>query len=157
MSEVSFPPPPPPPSPNQSAGMPPVAQRRGNGRLTAAGVLQIIEGALTVIAALWMFSVTQSEIGGFADDLTGGSITFVAALLLALGIALIWTAILCIKARKGGWVSVVVFQSIFGVLAILGVFGAASEGSPVGGGVFSAAYCGIAVFLAATGGKQSQA
>lgn len=136
---------------------PPPVQRRGNGKLTAGGVLQIIEGALTAIVALWLFAVTQSDIGGFADDLTGGSITFMAVILLILAVALIWTGALCIKARKGGWVTVVVFQGIFTAFSVIGILGSASNDAPIGGGLISAAYCGTALYLAASGGKQSQA
>jgi len=151
MSDAAFMPPP-PPAPSMSLK----ATNTGNGRLTASGVLQIIEGALSAIFSLWFFSITQSQIGEFADDLTGGTITFLAAILLILSIALIWTAVMCIKARKGGWVSVVVFQSIFGVLSVLGIIGSAAEGTPAAGTVFVAAYCGIGVYLAVTGGKRSR-
>jgi len=151
MSDAAFMPPP-PPAPSMSLK----ATNTGNGRLTASGVLQIIEGALFAIFSLWLFSITQSQIGEFADDLTGGTITFLAVILLILSIALIWTAVMCIKARKGGWVSVVVFQSIFGVLSVLGIIGSAAEGNPAAGSVFVAAYCGIGVFLAVTGGTRSR-
>jgi hypothetical protein len=174
----SFPPPPPvggatpppTPSPNYSAptaqpsaapnyGSGPVASaavvRRGNGKLTAAGVLQIIQGALSGIFGLWLFSVTQSEVGGFVDDLAGGSLTFVAVLLVAIAVALIWVSVLCIKGRKGGWVTTVVFQSIFTFFTLIGLLGASSEDGSVGGGVLSTAYCAIALILAWSGGKQA--
>ena len=67
MSDAAFMPPP-PPAPSMSLK----ATNTGNGRLTASGVLQIIEGALFAIFSLWFFSITQSQIGEFADDLTGG-------------------------------------------------------------------------------------
>jgi hypothetical protein len=104
---------------------------------------------------LWLFSVTQSDFGGFVDDLSGGTFTLVAIVMIGIAVALIWIAILCIKARKGGWVTTVVFQSIFTFFGVLAVFGSLSEGDPVGGAVFTVVYCGIALFLAAKGGKQS--
>lgn len=136
------PPPPPPKS----------GQRQGNGKLTTAGVLQIIQGAFTAIIGLWFFSVSQSELGGFADDLTGGSITFIAIILLIFGGALIWTAVLCIKARKGGWVTVIVFQSIF----LLGSLSGLANPDGAGQAIVGAAYCGTALFCAISGGKQSE-
>jgi hypothetical protein len=150
-------PPPPVPTPNVAPPVQAAAPvvRRGNGKLTGAGVLQIIQGALSAIIGLWLFSVTQSEVGGFVDDLSGGSLTFMAVIMVAIGVALIWVAILCIKARKGGWVTTVVFQSIFTFFGVLAVIGASSEGNPVGGAVITVVYCGIALFLAASGGKQS--
>ena len=118
-------------------------------------MLQIIQGALSGIIGLWLFSVTQSEVGGFVDDLSGGSLTFMAVIMVAVAVVLIWMSVLCIKARKGGWVTTVVFQSIFVAFGVLGLIGAASEGNPVGGAVITIVYCGIALFLAVTGGKQS--
>jgi hypothetical protein len=123
--------------------------------LTGAGVLQIIQGAFSAIIGLWLFSVTQSEVGGFVDDLSGGTLTFAAVMMLGVGVVLIWVAVLCIKARKGGWVTTVVFQSIFTAVGVLAISGASSEGEPVGGAVVMAVYCGIALFLAIKGGKQS--
>lgn len=175
-----FPPPPPPPAPTAPTPTyaaptyaapvaPPVATptyapgpvgaapvvRRGNGMLTGAGVLQIIQGALSGIFGLWLFSVTQSEVGGFVDDLSGGSLTFMAVILVAIAVVLIWVSVMCIKARKGGWVTTVVFQSLFTFFGVLAVLGASSEGEPVGGAVLTVVYCGIALFLAASGGKKS--
>ena len=174
MSEQGFAPPggslpPPPPPPTYSAPATPITAptyapapvvgapvvRRGNGMLTGAGVLQIIQGALFGIIGLWLFSVTQSDVGGFVDDLSGGSITFAAVLMVGLAVALIWVAVLCIKARKGGWVTTVVFQSIFVFFGVFGVAGAQSEGESVGGAVVVLAYCAITLFLAASGGRQS--
>jgi hypothetical protein len=165
----SFLPPPPPPVPTPTyappvlGAAPPIpgpsvtgpVVRRGNGKLTGAGVLQIIQGALSAIVGLWLFSVTQSEVGGFVDDLSGGSLTFMAVIILVVGVALIWVAILCIKGRKGGWITTVVFQSIFTFFGVLAVIEASSEGNPVGGSVVTVVYCGIALFLAASGGKQT--
>lgn len=148
-------PPPPPPGAASASSIVSPALRSGNGKLTGAGVLQIIQGALSGILGLWLFSVTQSEVGGFVDDLSGGSLTFIAVVMVAVAVVLIWMSVLCIKARKGGWVSTVVFQSIFVALGALGLVGAASEGEPVGGAVITIVYCGIALILAATGGKQS--
>ena len=139
----------PPPPPLGSASVP--AQRRGNGKLTAAGVLQIIQGALASIIGIWLFSVTQSDVGGFLDDVSGGSLTFAAVIVLVIGVALIWTAVLCIKARKGGWVTVIVLQSIF----LLGSLGGLGNSDGAGGAIFGIAYCGAALFCAISGGKQS--
>ena len=139
-----------PPPPPMGMSMP--AQRQGNGKLTAAGVLQIIEGALMAIIGIWLFAVSQSDIGGFADDITGGSITFGAILFLIFAVALIWTASMCIKARKGGWVTVIVFQSIF----LLGSLSGLSNSDGAGGALVGVAYCGTALFCAISGGKQSQ-
>lgn len=151
MSDQGLPPPGtgayPPPPPSSTPG-----HRRGNGKLTAAGVLQIIEGSLVAIVGIWLFAVSQSDIGGFADDLTGGSITFGAFLFLIFGVALIWTAILCIKARKGGWITVIVFQSLF----LLGSLGGLSSSDGAGGALVAIAFCGSALFLAISGGRQSQ-
>lgn len=147
-------PPPPPPPPNGGPSASPLI-RRGNGKLTGAGVLQIIQGALSGILGLWLFSVSQSEIGGFVDDLSGGAFTFAAVVMVAIAVALIWMSVLCIKARKGGWVTTVVFQSLFVVFGVIGLIGASSEGNPVGGSVFTIVYCGIALYLAASGGQQS--
>ncbi len=138
-----------------AAPIAPSVVRRGNGKLTGAGVLQIIQGSLSGIIGLWLFSVTQSEVGGFVDDLSGGSLTFMAVIMVAVAVVLIWMSVLCIKARKGGWVTTVVFQSIFVAFGVLGFIGAASEGNPVGGAVITIVYCGIALYLAAAGGKQS--
>ena len=138
-------PPPPPPSPRS---------RNGNGKLTAAGVLQHIQGGLFGIGGLYLFSASQSGIGELADDLTGGALTFIALLLIGIAIALIWIAVLCIKGRKGGWVTTVVFQSIFVVLSVIGLLGALSEGNADGGGLVVTAYCGVALFLAVKGGKE---
>lgn len=131
---------------------PPQGQPRGNGKLTAAGVLQIIEGGIAAIIGLWLFTVTQSELGGAVDDLSGGSLTFAAVLCLVFAAALIWTAVLCIKARKGGWVTVIVFQSIF----LLGSLSNLSNANGADGAIVSIVYCGAALFLAISGGKQSQ-
>lgn len=138
-----------PPSPPNH--QPVVARSSGNGQLTAAGVLQIIEGAVTAIVGLWLFSVTQSTIGGIADDLSGGTLTFIAILCLVMAAALIWTAILCIKGRKGGWVTVIVFQSIFTIFWLLGFV---SE--PSGGIVLPLAYCGSALYCAIVGGRATE-
>ena len=133
---------------------PPARSRPGNSRLTAAGVLQHIQGGLFGILGIWLFSASQSGIGEIADDLTGGALTFIALLLIGAAIALIWVAVLCIKGRRGGWITTVVFQSIFIVISLLGVIGSISEGTSAGGGIITTAYCGIALGLSWTGGKQ---
>ena len=131
---------------------PPRGQARGNGKLTAAGILQIIQGAIAAIFGLWLFTVTQSDLGGAVDDLSGGSVTFAALLLLVFAGALIWTAVLCLKGRKGGWVTVIVFQSIF----VLGSLGGLSDPEGQGSAIVSIAYCGAALYLAISGGRASQ-
>lgn len=133
----------PPPSPGRAGG---------NGKLTAAGILQIIQGALAGIIGLWLFTVTQSDLGNAVDDLSGGSVTFAAVLCLAIAAALIWVAVLCIKGRKGGWVTVIVFQSIF----LLGGLSNLSNPEGPSNAFVTIAYCGTALFLAISGGKESQ-
>jgi len=133
---------------------PPLSPGRagGNGKLTSAGVLQIIQGALAAILGLWLFTVTQSDLGGAVDDLSGNSVTFAAAICLGFAAALIWTAVLCIKGHKGGWVTVIVFQSIF----LLGGLSNLSNPDGMGNAFVTIAYCGAALFLAISGGKESQ-
>ncbi len=132
---------------------PPPNARRGNGKLTAAGILQLIQGAFVGLVGLWLFSASQSGIGEIADDLTGGTLTFVAVLLIGISIALIWVAVMCIRGRKGGWVTTVVFQSIFLASSVLGLIGSPSEGDSAGGLVVIA-YCGVALGLSISGGRE---
>lgn len=117
--------------------------------------MQIVQGGLFAIFGLWLFSVTQSEIGGLVNDLSGGALTSVAVFLLAMAGVLIWIGAWCIKARKGGWVTTVVFQSIFVAFILLGLANSGSDGGSAGSSVLILAYCGLTLGLALSGGKKS--
>ena len=88
------------------------------GRLIAAGVMTIIEAVLALIFGLWMFSLTTSAVGGLADDLTGGALTFVALLVLVIGAALLTSGIGSCKGRNWARITVIVLHAIAAVIFV---------------------------------------
>lgn len=107
--------PPPPPS-NQS----PVAVKR-DGKLIASGIMMIIQASITLIVGLFFFSVSQSDgVVGWLNDVSGGTITFIALITLAMGTGLLWTGIGTIKNRGWARIATIVLQSIFTVLILVG-------------------------------------
>ena len=142
-----MPPPPPPMTPPpapapQSGGVP-----AKDGRLTAAGVMMIVQAALVLIVGLWMFSVTTSTVGGALDDMSGGTITFLAILVLAIGGGLLTVGIATVRQRNWGRVTTIVLESI----ALLGIVINIAQGKVAGGTVVSIAWVGAMLYLAVKG------
>ena len=81
----------------------------------------IIQASITLIVGLFIFSVSQSDgVFGWLDDVSGGTITFIALITLGMGAGLLWTGIGTIKNRSWARIATIVLQSIFTVLILVG-------------------------------------
>lgn len=119
-----------------------------DGKLVAAGVITIIQSVLAIIAGLLLLVVSQSDVGRFADSLTGGALTFISLVVLIIGIVGLIAGINACRGRSWARILVIVLQSIT-VLFTLISLGSGDEGA--GGSVVSLAVAGTALVLAVLG------
>lgn len=117
-----------------------------SGKLIAAGVLTIIQAALTLIAGLWMLSVVNGD-GEFLDDYSGGAFTAIALVIVAIGAALLTGGIGCCRSSTWGRILVIVLQSILLALMLLGM----ANGGSSSEALFPLGYCATALGLAIAG------
>lgn len=147
----------PAPRPNRDV----VATGQTPGRLVAAGVMTIIEASLMLILGLWMFSLSNSTVGGIADDLTGGALTFITLLITGIGVTLLAAGVGSCRGRHWARITVVVLHGIgaafFLIAAVSGgtsdpspSYNGTAESSPVGGFVVALLWFGTIILLAAT-------
>ena len=141
-----MPPPPPPIAPPtpapQSGGVP-----AKDGRLTAAGVMMIVQAALLLIVGLWLFSVTTSDVGGAVDNLSGGTLTFLAILVLIIGGGLLTVGIATVRQRNWGRITTIVIEA----LSALAILSNIVQGKVAGGTVIPVAWVGAMLYLAIKG------
>lgn len=104
------------------------------------------------LGGVWLLWAVSTDSDEWFDDMSGGSITSVAIVCFGFAAALILVAMACIKGRKGGWVTVIVFQSIFLLSSLNGL----SNPEGTGNAIVSIAFCGTALYLAIAGGRESQ-
>lgn len=121
-------------------------QRPASGKLIAAGVLTIIQAALTLLVGLWILSVTSGD-GEFLDDFTGGAFTAIGLVFVAVGAALLTGGVGCCRSSRWGRILVIVLQSILLALMLLGM----ANGGSSSGSLFPLAYCATALGLAIAG------
>jgi hypothetical protein len=143
-SRMSQMPPPPPPA---TSGQTSTGVATKDGRLTAAGVMMIIQSALVLIVGLWLLSVTTSDVGGALNDLSGGTITFLAILALLVGGGLLTVGIATVRQRNWGRVTTIVLEAI----AAVGVLANIVNGKFNGGTVVSIVWVGSMLYLAIKG------
>lgn len=130
----------------QPYGATPAPTKSADGRLMAAGVMTIIQGSIAAIFGLWFFSLSQSDGGEIVDDLSGGAITAVALIVLALAAALLAAGIGSVRGRTWGRITTIVLEAIFVALTLLGLSGSGDAG----GAIVPLVYCGIVLGLAAS-------
>lgn len=116
--------------------------------------MTVIVAALGLIVGLWLFSVTTSDVGGFADELSGGSLTFSALFSLALSGTWLAVGINCARGRDWARITVIVGNAIVLVLVLLGAAAGDSDG---GGVLLFLGWCGTLIALAATGKATTRA
>lgn len=146
---------PPPPLPQSGmAGLPyapPAIAPTGSngasqGRLRAAGIMGIVQASLALLVGLWIMSVAQSDAGELLDSISGGTLTFIGVLMLAIGGGVLTAGIGSVRGRPWGRITLIVFESIFLLLLIIGL----ANGSEGGGAVLSLLYTGTVLGLAAS-------
>ena len=111
----------------------------------AAGIMMIIQAAVTTLVGLWLFSVTTSDIGDSVDNLSGGTITFAAIVVTLLGLGMLWTGIGSVRGRGWARITTIVLQSIFVVLTLVGL---TQGGNNAGGAIIPIAWGGTILGLA---------
>jgi len=116
--------------------------------MMAAGVMSIVAASLGILMSFWLFSITSSEVGGWADDSTEGSIAAVALFSLAISGAWLYVGIATCKAKDWARITVLVVNAILGGLTLIGAF---SNPETAGGSVIPLAWFGAIIYLAATG------
>lgn len=132
------------------------APKSANGKLIAAGVMEIIQGALGIIFGLWLLSLSQNGIIQFIDGAAGGAITLIAIIMLVIGGSGLAAAIGCLKGRPWGIITTIVLQSIGLVLFFVGLVNGGNDGNP-GGALVAVAYIVTVLGLAIAGMKQQKA
>ena len=116
------------------------------GRLRAAGIMGIVQASLALLVGLWIMSVAQSDAGEFLDSISGGTLTFLGVLMLAIGGGVLTAGIGSVRGRSWGRVTLIVFESIFLLLLIIGL----ANGDSGGGTVVAVLYTGTVLGLAAS-------
>ncbi len=118
-----------------------------DGKLIAAGIMTIIQGALSALAGIWLISLSQSGIGRLADEFSGGALTAIALVVLALAGALLTGGVGAVRGRNWGRILIIVLQAIFLVLVVLAIVDSPDDAA---GATFYVIYCGVVLALAAT-------
>ncbi len=118
-----------------------------NGKLRAAGIMAIVQSSFILLIGLWIVSVAQSDIGQVVDSFSGGSLTFIGILFLAVGGGVLAAAIGSVRSRPWGRITLIVFESIFTLIMVAGL----TQGDANGGGVLVLLYTGTVLGLAIAG------
>lgn len=129
-----------------------------SGRLLAAGILTIIESVPAFLTGFWLLGVSRTNVGGLLNDASGGLITVLAAVVLAVAAGVLAAGIGSCARRSWARITTVVLQSLFGAFWIYAGINALrspdAQGS-VGGTLTLLAvmlgWVGTTLFLAVTG------
>lgn len=122
------------------------------GKLLAAGIMTLIESALGIIIALWLFSVSASELGDWVDDVSGGAITFAGVMMLAVAVTGLVVGINDCRGRNWARITTIVLHAIGLALVLIGMVSSLSDesNSNPAGGLIPLVWYGVIIYLAAS-------
>ena len=103
-----------PPPPNGSNG-----KQGRSGKITAAGVLVIIQGAVWLLMAIALLSFRSSTIGSIFDDLAGGILTLATIVVFLIGAGCLWTGIALLKLNNWARITAIVIGAIDLLISVL--------------------------------------
>ncbi|MDQ4038616.1 MAG: hypothetical protein M3313_09785, partial [Actinomycetota bacterium] len=108
------------------------------GAVTTAAVLGFIVGALATVAAIFLFSGGSSlgsvdEGGSGIGNALAGLFIFIALLVVAIAVIMIWGSVLALTGRSR--VLLIVGASLLTGFGILGLLGAIEDSATTGGGI----------------------
>lgn len=159
------PPAPPPPAapPANWGGDAPAARMARPGAVTAAGIVMIVLGVLTLLLGL-LFLVGAAAIGGAANSpglnsqigslggAVGGFIAVVAAIVIAFGALQVIAGINILPGKNWARITAIVLAVIAGLLSLPGLFARNAGGGVVISIVVIAAYA-FTIWALATNGR----
>jgi hypothetical protein len=97
--------------------------------LLAAGVLSIITGAVTLLAAIWLLSVINSTAGGWLNDLSGGAGTVAVIFFSAFAAVFIWFGIAGVTKKAWSRLAMAITAGIMTLLALIGLINSGDASS----------------------------
>lgn len=148
-----------PPAAPAAAPAPSAPVDAARGRLVGAGVLSIITGCVTLVLAIMLLSVINSDAGGFMNDLTGGLGTAGVILFLALGAGFAYAGWGAVTVRAWSQVANIALGGVMLLLYVVTLL-ATGEATLLVPVLWFGAIVGLAVsyrpgFLGALGGARA--